>query len=70
MAEHPKIEAARRICRRMGLRYKIKHDALFLYYPQTGSYVQCCYDLLNFPDERAIVEFVEKEAKTIDTDLY
>ena len=59
MSEHPKIEFTRRVCRERKLRYKIQNDALFLYIPQMGHYIQTCFNLLNFSNNEAILDHIE-----------
>lgn len=48
MSEHWKIAETRKICKEFNIRYMIKNDALYVYRPQVGKYVQVCYSLLNF----------------------
>lgn len=48
MSEHWKIAETRKICNEFNIRYMIKNDALFIYRPQAGRYVQVCYSILNF----------------------
>ena len=48
MSEHWKIAETRKICNEFNIRYMIKNDALFIYRPQVGKYVQVCYNILNF----------------------
>lgn len=65
MAEHEKITAARKHCRKRKLRYYIKHDALFLFVPQFGRYMQTCFNLLNFNDEESICSHIDKQMETL-----
>lgn len=61
MSEHPKIEFTRRVCRERKLRYKIQNDALFLYVPLMGHYVQTCFNLLNFNSNEEILDHIEAQ---------
>ena len=61
MSEHPKIAVTRRICKKLGLRYQIKNDALYLYKPVVGRYVQVCFNILNFATEDEILRMVLSE---------
>ena len=59
--EYTKVRYAREICRGHGIRYMIKgvNDALFIYCPYTGHYMQVCYSLLNH-DLEYIKSMIEK----------
>lgn len=65
MQEHPKITAAREYCRKKNIRYMIKHDALFLFVPSFGHYMQTCFNLLNFNDTASIHAFIDKQICTM-----
>lgn len=54
MAEHPKIQFTRKLCRECGLRYQIKgaDDALFVYSITLGKFVQVCFSLLNLTEQQ------------------
>lgn len=60
-SENDKVKYARKICWERGIRYMIKgaNDALFIYCPYTGHYMQVCYSLLNH-DFDYIKSMIEK----------
>lgn len=64
MKEQWQIEFTRKVCRERKLRYKIKGEALYLFVPQFGHYVQSCFSLLNFGSKDDILDMMEKEIFT------
>jgi hypothetical protein len=63
MKEHIKIHHARTQCRKNGLTYRIKNDALFVLTVNTFTgkryYKQVCYNLLNLSGEQ-ITRMIEE----------
>lgn len=64
MKEQWQIEFTRKVCRERKLRYKIKGEALYLFVPQFGHYMQSCFSLLNFDSKDDILDMIEKEIYT------